>query len=261
MNRNFFNLRLVVLIALGATLSCASCKPRNSNKEEDSKDIAEKFNDAKFKDSKEAKFLVDATELCYDEIELARLAQSNGTNENIKEIGKMMEKDNTEFLSQIKKLSESKDITIPSEITSKGQKDRKKLADDADKNFDKNYCDMVVENHKKAIKKYMAAVEDCEDVEVKNWANKSLAILRNHLDHAMTCSEAYKETKKGKNKDVNHELDKDLKEVKKEHPAAHTATPVTNKSNAKGDVKKDKDGKEGDNAATGNKKEKSEEKK
>jgi putative membrane protein len=231
---------------LALTLNFTSCKPRNANKVEDSKDIAEKFNDAKFDDSKEAQFLVDATELCYDEIELARLAQSNGTNDNIKEIGKMMEKDNTDFLNEIKKLAETKDITIPSEITSKGQKDRKKLADDQGTDFDKNYCDMIVENHKKAIKKYMDAVEDCEDVEVKNWANKSLAILRNHLDHAMTCAEAYKETKNNNNKNVNKELDNNLKEVKKEHPAAKTSTPVTNKTNAKGDVKKDKNGKEGD---------------
>lgn len=234
----------LVLLIMAACLNLVSCKPQNTGKQEDSKDIAEKFNDAKFRHSKEAQFLVDATELCYDEIELARLAQSNGTNQDIKDIGKMMETDNTRFLDEIKKLSETKDITIPSEITSKGQKDRKKLADDAGNNFDKNYCDMVVENHKKAIKKYMDAIEDCEDVDVKNWANKSLAVLRNHLDHAMTCAQAYKENKNKDNKNVKKELDNNLKEVKEEHPAVKTTTHVSNKTDAKGNNKKDKEGKE-----------------
>ncbi|MGZ3919032.1 MAG: DUF4142 domain-containing protein [Bacteroidia bacterium] len=206
-------------------LNFTACKQSNNNKPEDSKDIANKFNKAKFDNSKEAAFLVDATEICYEELEIARLAQSNATNENIKEIGKMMEKDNTVFLEEIKKLAESKNITIPSEITTRGQNERKKLSVDSGQNFDKNYCDMAVENNKKAVKKYMSAVEDCEDVDVKNWATKSLIVLRNHLDHAMTCAEAYKENKNQPAKAI----DRDMKEIKS-HPAAKTQTTTNNNS-------------------------------
>ncbi|MBA3665364.1 MAG: DUF4142 domain-containing protein [Bacteroidetes bacterium] len=233
---NFHIIKSVILFVLCYNLS--SCKQENK-KEEDSKDIANKFNDAKFDDSKEAKFLVDATELCYEELELARLAQSNGTNDNVKEIATMMEKDNTQLLEEIKKLAQSKDITIPSEITSKGQKERKKLSDDNEKNFNKTYCDMVVDNHKKAVKKYMSAVEDCEDAEVKNWAGKSLVILRNHLDHAMTCSEAYNQKKE----DPDKMLKKDMKEVDSHTVATKTQTSTSKKSDeTKGKTEKKTDG-------------------
>jgi putative membrane protein len=210
LNASFSFANYFLCLALGLTM--LSCKDEGK-KEEDSKDVAEKFNDAKFHKSKEADFLVDATDLCYEEIELARLAQSNGTSENIKEIGKTMEKDHTAFLEEIKKLAESKKITIPSEITAEGQKARKKLADESGTEFDKNYCEACVENHKKEIKKYMDAMEDCEDIEVKNYANKTLATLRDHLDHAMSCSQSFKEAEKEK-KDKKEEKESDKKDKK-----------------------------------------------
>lgn len=239
---------LSVFIALALTINISGCKDSKSDKPEDPKDVANKFNKAKFENSKEAKFLVDATEICYEELEIARLAQSNAGNGNVKEIAKMMEKDNTQFLEEIKKLSASKDITIPSEITNQGQRERKRLSDDKGTNFDKNYCDMVVDNNKKAVKKYMSAVEDCEDVDVKNWATQSLAILRNHLDHAMTCAEAFKENKDNPNKAV----DRDMKEVKSQ-PAAKTHTAQHSDPGAGADnkvkvEKKDKDSKSKDEA-------------
>lgn len=199
-------LKYFVCIALGFSL--LSCK-EEGKKEEDSKDVAEKFNDAKFDKSKEAEFLVTASGYCYEEIELARLAQSNGTTPNIKEMGKTMEKDHAAFLEEIKKIAETKKITIPSEITADGQKERKKLADETGTDFDRDYCEAVVENHKKQIKKYMNAMEDCEDIEVKNYANKTLPTLRDHLDHAMSCTESFKEAQKN-----NDSKDADKKDSK-----------------------------------------------
>lgn len=243
-NLNLFNrlvAKSIIITVLGFNLS--SCKNENK-KEDDTKDIANKFNDAKFHNSKEAKFLVDATEISFEEIEIARLAQSNGGNDNIKEIGKLMEKDHNEMLEEMKKIAQTKDITLPSGITADGQKERKKQAEKSGIEFDKHYCETVVENHKKAVKKYMAALEDCEDVEVKNYANKTLVTLRSHIDQAMSCSLAYKETKHEPEK-TNKELDNNMKDVK-EHPASKTPTAshgnVAKDGESKKEViKKDKD--------------------
>ncbi|MBI2722089.1 MAG: DUF4142 domain-containing protein [Bacteroidetes bacterium] len=196
------------LLCLALGINIISCK-QESKREEDSKDIAEKFNDAKFKDSKEADFLVVAADFCYEEIDLARLAQSNASSDHVKEIATMMERDHTQFLEEIKKMAEAKTITLPSGISSDGQKVRKKLADKNRSEFDKYYCEAVVDNHKKSIKKYMAAVEDCKDVEVKNWAAKTLTVLRTHLDHAMSCSENFKESNTKEKANMNNDNDRD----------------------------------------------------
>ncbi|MCW3077318.1 MAG: putative outer membrane protein [Bacteroidetes bacterium] len=239
---NLFNhwiVKCMIITALGFNLT--SCKNENK-KEDDSKDIANKFNDAKFHNSKEAKFLVDATEISFEEIEIAHLAVSNGTNDNIKDIAKLMEKDHNEMLEEMKKIAQAKDITLPTEITAEGQKERKRQAEKSGTEFDKHYCETVVENHKKAVKKYMAALEDCEDVEVKNYATKTLVTLRSHIDQAMSCSLAYKETKH-EPENTEKTLDNNMKDAK-EHPAAKTVTHsnVQKDSEGKKDIiKKDKD--------------------
>jgi putative membrane protein len=180
------------IIPLLFVLVLFSCK--DNKKTEDSKDVAEQYNKAKFDDSKEAKFMVNAAEISYEEIELARLAQSNAKNNNVKEIAKMMEKDHSQFLTELKELALAKQVTLPETTTSKGQNARTRLADKTGADFDKQYCDMAVDNHEKAIKDFIKATEDCEDAQVKNWAVKSLVTLRSHLDFAMTCKEAYKKS-------------------------------------------------------------------
>ncbi|MCE3258583.1 MAG: hypothetical protein K0S12_224 [Bacteroidetes bacterium] len=224
-----------------------SCK--DGKKEEDSKDVAEKFNKAKFKDSEEAKFMVNAAEISYEEVELARLAESNGGNENIKEIGRMMQKNHSQFLTELKELALKKQITLPETTTKEGQNARTRLADKTGSDFDKQYCDMVVDNHKEAIKKFTNATEDCEDVEVKNWAITTLSMLRSHLDYAMTCKEAYKNNATPDARAFKRDTLKAMEKHRdKENSIESQKNQNTkeNKTDAKSDVKKksDKDNKD-----------------
>jgi putative membrane protein len=203
----------LVCIVMITTVSLQSCDNRKNNssgetdhnnnmngvstKTEDPKDVAEEHNDAKFnKDTeKEAQLMVDAADINLTEIKLGNLAQTKGTSKQIKDLGKMMATDHGKALEELKKLASSKNVTLPETVSDKGMDEYNKLDEKTGRDFDKKYAEMMVDGHKEAIKKFEKCEEDCTDSQVKNWATKTLPTLRNHLDHSMSCYDAFKNDK------------------------------------------------------------------
>ena len=161
----------------------------NNSKPEDTKEVAEEHNDAKFDNAKEddAKFLVSAAEINLEEINLGQLAQNNSMNADVKSLGKMMETEHTKALSDLQALAAKKQITIPTALTDDGMSASKKLMEMKASKFDKEYCDMMVNGHKDAISKFEKASTDATDADIRNWASSMLPALRTHLDHSLTC--------------------------------------------------------------------------
>lgn len=179
----FFAVSAFIIFALTAS-SCG-----NTNKPEDTKKTAEEHNDAKFDNKQEAdaQFLVSAAEINMEEIQLGQLAQKNGMMAEVKELGKMMEADHSKALNDLQALAAKKQISLPASITDNGKDAYKKLMAKQGKDFDKEYCAMMVEGHKAAIEKFEKASTDAADPDIKNWATSMLPGLRAHLDHAITC--------------------------------------------------------------------------
>jgi len=171
----------------------------NNRKADDPKDVAEEINDNAFdnrKDEKDAQFLVEAAEINLEEIQLGQLAQTKSTDAEVKKIGKMMVADHTKSLTELKALATKKGIAIPTTLTEDGQDAYNKLTDKKEKDFNEDYCDMMVKGHKKAINKFEKASENAEDAEIKAWATASLPKLRAHLDHVNICENKDKDNRK-----------------------------------------------------------------
>jgi putative membrane protein len=126
---------------------------------------------------------------------LGNLAETKGTSKQIKDLGKMMVTDHTKALEELKKLATSMNVTLPDAVSEKGMDEYNKLNEKTGRDFDKKYAEMMVDGHKDAIKKFEKCEEDCTDSQVKNWATKTLPTLRNHLDHSMSCYDAFKNDK------------------------------------------------------------------
>lgn len=174
------------ILFLAITVTMASC---GQKKQEDTKEVAEEHNEAKFEkaDEKDAQFLVNVAEINLEEVQLGQLAQKNGMMAEVRELGKSMEEAHAKAMAELKELAAKKQITIPTSLTDNGQDAYKKLLDKSGKNFDKAYCDMMVDGHKDAIGKFESAEADRKDAEIKAFAASTLPVLRSHLDHAMVC--------------------------------------------------------------------------
>ncbi|MCW3086165.1 MAG: hypothetical protein JWP12_3531 [Bacteroidetes bacterium] len=165
-----------------------------SNKPEDTKEVAEDHNDAKFDDAKakDAQFLVDAAEINLEEIQLSQLALAQSSSADVKELAKMMQDDHNKSLNELQALAASKSITLPGSISKDGQDAYTKLMNESGNNFDKKYTSMMVDGHKDAITKFEKASIDAQDADIRNWASTTLPALRTHLDHAMNCQAMHK---------------------------------------------------------------------
>ncbi|MFO7657564.1 MAG: DUF4142 domain-containing protein [Bacteroidales bacterium] len=184
----YIKVALLHVTFVTTVLLIASCS--NSQKPENTKDVAEEHNDAKFdnnKQEKDAQFLVNAAEINLEQIQLGKLAQQIGRTTYVKELGKMMEDAHSKSLNDLTVLAKSKMISIPTSPTDNAKDAYKKLNEESGNDFDKAYADMMVSSHKDAIKVFENASTDNYNTDIKNWATVSLPGLRKHLDHSIDC--------------------------------------------------------------------------
>jgi putative membrane protein len=183
---------LVQLALIAVVLSLTpACK--NNNRQEDSKDIAEEHNDAKFDDKseKDAQFLVNAAEINLKEIELGQLAEQNGRSPRVKELGKMIADAHAKSQKDLVTLARKKTVTLPASTTDDGKADYKKLGSKSANDFDKSYADMMVNGHRDAIALFEKASENCNDADIKAFATATLPTLRTQLDRSLVCQKAF----------------------------------------------------------------------
>jgi putative membrane protein len=189
--KSILPLSLCITGSLLLTLSCSQ------NKTSDTKLVDYKTNNKLLasndenilvlENNNDAVFLRNAAEMQLEEIKLGKLAQQKGSSSHIKDLGKMMEKDHTKSLNELKTLAKSKSITIPNTVTKESKDAYEKLDKKSGKDFDKSYSKMMVDHHENAIKLFKKASTETEDSEIRIWATNQLPGLKNHLKHAEEC--------------------------------------------------------------------------
>lgn len=180
---HFIKLYLRVAFCL-LVLSFTACKKQ----QEDSKELANEKNEAKFEDNKEedAKFLADAAEFDLQQAELGKLTALKSENAEVKAFGKMMEEMYNEKVSSLNAFASSKQMSVPTSITENNKEDYNTLNKKDIDDFDKFYLGNVVDKHTDAIDRYTEKAKQTHDPELKQWLNVELASLREHLDGAIT---------------------------------------------------------------------------
>ena len=131
-----------------------------------------------------AKFAVKAADAGMREVALGNLAEQKSTNTKIKDFGKMMVKDHTNAGDKLKDIAAQKNISLPSSMSQDDQKDIDDLSKENEKDFDKNYIDMMVKDHKDAVDLFENAAKNSSDSAFKNFAVKTLPTLYKHLGAA-----------------------------------------------------------------------------
>ena len=170
-----------LLYGLVFVLVIAACAP----KKEDSGEIAEEQNDEKFEDKdleKDADFVVKTVESNYAEIKLAKLAKEKATDNKVKDMANMLEKDHTRILDELKAYANKHGISVPLEESKDAAKDYNDLAEKNGGDFDKNWVDALEDKHEKSINNFESRLDKTEDPELKEWITATLPGLRTHLE-------------------------------------------------------------------------------
>lgn len=188
--------KISIYILITALYILQACN--NSN----SKDSVEKANDANAKkdttsmtsevkkdtmaapvNDDVAKFAVKAANAGMTEIELGKMAEEKGSK-SVKEYGAMMVKDHTKAADELKSLAAEKNITLPAAVSDEMRKHIDDLGKKSGKDFDKDYIDMMVSDHKDVIDGFEDIAKNSKDSAFKNFAVKTLPTLYKHLGAA-----------------------------------------------------------------------------
>ncbi|MCY7352020.1 MAG: DUF4142 domain-containing protein [Cytophagaceae bacterium] len=172
-------LSMMCLLALGAW-TFQACG--DSSKSKDSTERAEEANedkDAVAEDDSE--FAVTAASGGMLEVELGQMAQQKSQNQRVKTFAAMMVTDHTKANEELKSLAAAKNVTLPTTMGEDHQKHIDDLSKLSGAEFDKEYVDLMVEDHEKDVKLFSEAADEAKDAEMKAFAAKILPTLQQHL--------------------------------------------------------------------------------
>jgi len=183
----------ILLTAMYILQACNNSDNKDSvdkaNDANDKKDTTAMTSDAK-KDTMAAPvnndvadFAVKAANAGMTEVELGKIAEQKGSK-SVKEFGAMMVKDHTKAGDELKKLATDKNITLPDAVSDDAKKHIDDLSKKTGKDFDKDYMDMMVSDHKDVIDKFENVAKNSKDSAFRNFAVRTLPTLYKHLGSA-----------------------------------------------------------------------------
>ena len=132
-------------------------------------------------------FAVNTANAGMTEIQAAKLAQQQGTSDDVKKYAAMMIKDHTAAADTLKMIASKKNLTLPADLSNDSQKDISDLQKKTGKDFDKAYMKMMVSDHKKVISSFEDESKNGSDADIRAFADNTLHTLRHHLDEAQKC--------------------------------------------------------------------------
>lgn len=188
-----------LLTAFGAIALCvifASCGSKSETT--DTKEVAEDTNEAKFDDSKiekDTEFAVAAADGGMLEVELGKLAQTNGSSAEVKSFAQMMIDDHSKANEELMALAQQKNITLPTSLSEDKQKKYDDLAKKTGKDFDDAYTDFMVKDHKDDIDSFKKEADKGNDADLKAWAAGKVSVLEHHLEMAQNAEKAVDKAK------------------------------------------------------------------
>ena len=180
------------LLLFATFFLCSSC---SKNKPDDSKEVAEEQNEEKFDTTNlesDTEFAVSAADAGILEVQLGTLALTKATSSIVKQFAQTMIDDHTKANEELKALSESKNITLPTILSEKHQKRVSNLEEKWGSDFDKEYSDLMVKDHKDVVDMFKKAADKCNDGELKAWAAGKIYTLEHHLNMAENVKEQVK---------------------------------------------------------------------
>jgi putative membrane protein len=116
------------------------------------------------------------------EIEVGKLAEQKGTDQQVKQFGQKLVSDHSENLEKAKSLAQSIGVTPPTAPDAKQKAAYEKLSNLSGEQFDKRFARDMVQDHKEDIAKFER--ESKKSGQVGQFAQQTLPTLKHHLEMA-----------------------------------------------------------------------------
>lgn len=128
-------------------------------------------------------YLVKATNAGYKEIALSRVALKYATLKEVKSFASMMIADHTKMGAEVKALAKKKNIAVPDSLDH-DVADKIRNNDRRGIDFDRDYMDQMVSDHKDAADLFQKASNKASDPDVKTLFTNGWPKIQHHLQEA-----------------------------------------------------------------------------
>ena len=127
-------------------------------------------------------FLKKAIEGNYAEVEMGKLAQQNGQNEDVKKFGQMLNEDHSAANQKAIDAAKSMGITAPDGPSAKQKADYNKMSKMSGAQFDRSFATHMVADHEKDIAEYKKESKQADAA--GEYAKGQIDVLQKHLQTA-----------------------------------------------------------------------------
>ena len=131
--------------------------------------------------SVERSFINSAQEGNLAEIEIAKIVEQKATDPAVKDFASRMVTDHTQLSQDLKTLAESTGATLPTQPTTAEKTQKDNLEKLSGAKLDDAYVNSQLADHKEAISAYENEIEHSHNQAVKDYAEKALPTLQDHI--------------------------------------------------------------------------------
>ena len=118
------------------------------------------------------------------EVELGTKASQISTSADVRAFGDHMRSDHGQANAQLQELAVQKGVRLPTSLDAEHAQKLDELDKLKGPEFDKRYAADMVDDHEKDVSEFEQAASDLKDPELKDWANRTLPVLKMHLQMA-----------------------------------------------------------------------------
>lgn len=133
-------------------------------------------------------FVEKAAKAGMEEVDVSRVAAERTTNSDVKSFAQMLVSDHTAANEKLASIATAKAVKVPAQDPGDASKWTKKDG----KDFDKDYVDKMVSDHKDAVELFQKEADKGTDPELQAFARDTLPKLQHHLEMAMDLKKTVK---------------------------------------------------------------------
>jgi putative membrane protein len=108
----------------------------------------------------------------------------------VKKFAERMTRDHGQAIKELADLASSKGVTLPAAPGASEKKVAVRLSRLPASDFDRKYMGEMVKDHEMDVKEFQKMAKNAKDPDLKNWVQKTLPILEDHLKMAREVADA-----------------------------------------------------------------------
>ena len=132
----------------------------------------------------EGAFILDAAKGGLAEIKMGKLAAEKASDPKVKGFGNRMVEDHQKANDELRQVANDRKVKWPDDLTDEQVATFKKLSQLSGPDFDRQYVQVMVEDHQKDVNEFRQEEKRVQDPQLKGFVSRTLPILQHHLEMA-----------------------------------------------------------------------------